>query len=72
MWFSVFDYPKFITSTKNDYWINMFKSAGFKTIRIDNNLNGSRYEHFRYVDNSRNKRFWLDEHEFTFFVLRYS
>jgi hypothetical protein len=62
MYFDVYDYPKLIAAAPGVYsfgytWEDIFKSAGFKTYRYDSHLLLCH---------------WLDEHEFTWFVLRYS
>ena len=67
MWFRYIDYPNFVdfmlrgeTVSPGETLDVTFKRAGFKTYRIDEDL--------FILDN----RHWLDDHEFTFFVLRYS
>ena len=68
MWFSVYDYPKFIeeadafsyTVTGFPSWYNTFTFMGFKTYQL--NTNGG----------VASARHWLDEHEYTWFVLRFS
>lgn len=61
MWFRLFDYPNFVDFMLRGETLDVtFNRAGFKTYRIDLDLFMS------------DKRHWLDEHEFTFFVLRFS
>lgn len=64
MWFSLSDYPKFLTFV-NDIpyisWTEGFEAAGFKTFRYDWNCEWGNYQ-----------RYWLDEHEYIWFVLRFS
>jgi hypothetical protein len=57
MWFRVYDYPKFVSQTKSWTWQDDFKDAGFKTYKFD------------YINEHHH---WLDDYEYTFFVLRYS
>ena len=63
MWFLISDYPKFVDAyveagLQSANWTETFYGMGFKT----------------YVAGSftNNKHHWLDEHEFTWFLLRYS
>jgi hypothetical protein len=61
MRFSIWKYPKFVDeygSLRVDFsWVDVFKRAGFSTIRVVLYQEGM---------------FWLDDYEYTFFVLRYS
>ena len=63
MWFSVSDYPKFLTFV-NDIpyisWTEGFEATGFRTYQND------------YFRNWWDGQHWLDEHEYTWFVLRFS
>ena len=60
MWFSVYDYPKFATRVSlSASWEEDFNQAGFKTYRFDSN------------GDFMGKRHWLDDYEFTWFLLRY-
>ena len=59
MWFNVWKYPKFVDEYNSyDNWEDEFKHAGFKTYRDDYSRS---YNHN-----------WLDDYEYTWFVLRYS
>jgi hypothetical protein len=65
MYFDVFEYPNFIEECKSigswwgtGTWSEVFSNAGFKTYRIDKTKMG--------------KSHWLDDEEFTWFVLRFS
>ena len=68
MWFSVYDYPKFIEEADalpiaigvESSWYNTFTFMGFKTYQL--NTNGG----------VASTRHWLDDHEYTWFVLRFS
>ena len=60
MWFSVRDFPKFVQETLHiSNWHDSFRDTGFKT-------------HQQRIDTGNYLEHWLDEHEFTWFVLRYS
>jgi hypothetical protein len=56
MWFSVYDYPNFV-----DFML--------RGETLDEGFKRAGFKTYRY---SMGKRYWLDDHEFTFFVLRYS
>jgi hypothetical protein len=63
MWFSIYDYENFLilsASTIGETWKETFNNLGFKTYQVD------------YGISPMGKCHWLDDHEFTFFVLRYS
>ena len=67
MYFDVFEYPNFIEecmssdSWRSFDWEERFKCMGFLTYRVDvPRLYAGAEPH------------WLEDHEFTFFVLRYS
>ena len=65
MWFNPLEYPNFIYAYSDaglvgTSWRETFKAMGFKTHRFG-------FWRDFYDGNS-----WLDEHEFTFFVLRFS
>ena len=59
MWFSVYDYLKFIVEG-NGSLTEKFEAAGFITYQND------------YSRNWWDGQHWLDDYEYTFFVLRYS
>jgi hypothetical protein len=64
MYFSVKDFPKFIQETLHiGSWQDSFRDTGFKTYRITLDLADP--DHIT-------KRHWLDDEEFTWFVLRFS
>jgi hypothetical protein len=58
MWFNVYDYPKFVAC--KGILHRKFEAAGFSTYRTECSRNWDEGYH------------WLDDHEFTWFVLRYS
>jgi hypothetical protein len=59
MYFDVFDYPKFVTDTPYGSWCDVFEDAGFKTFRLDLKKWGN------------GQLYWLDDYEYTWFLLRY-
>ena len=61
MWFNVWEYPKFVDNNHHGIWKERFERAGFKTYKMDWN---KVYNHDDYH--------WLDDYEFTWFLLRYS
>ena len=59
MWFSVRDFPKFVQETLHiSTWQDSFRDTGFKTYQQRSNVH--------YLEH------WLDDYEYTFFVLRFS
>jgi hypothetical protein len=61
MWFDVWNYPNFIAEGLHGRWKERFERAGFKTYKIA-------WDKSSYDDDYH----WLDDYEFTWFVLRYS
>ena len=64
MYFDVYDYPKLIAAAPaysfGGKWVDVFKDFGFKTYRYDSHLPIGMLWH------------WLDDYEYTWFLLRYS
>ena len=63
MWFNVYNYPKFINfvaDTPYVSWTEELEAAGFRTFRTD------------FSRDRAGWYYWLDDYEYTFFVLRYS
>ena len=64
MWFKITDYPKFWEEYygSDGRWKERFERAGLKTYKFSD-------DKFKLLDY---KCHWLDEHEYTWFVLRFS
>ena len=67
MYFDVFEYPNFIEECKSIgswweiTWVETFEKMGFKTYKVINEIVDGKYlEHY------------LDDHEYTWFVMRFS